>query len=159
MIFVCVGSRDYQFDRLIMEIDDLAKNELKDCKIFAQIGSSTYIPKNIEYKRYLSKEEFDDYQKKASLIISHAGTGALVNAIKMGKKVISVPRRKTFGEHIDDHQLQISTALSNEKYLLEVIEIKDLLSKIHEIKNNFTPKPFKKESNVVNIIKTFLLTN
>ena len=58
MIFISTGSRKFQFDRLIQKIDELAgKGEITDT-IFAQIAETTYIPKNIEYKRYLSPEEF-----------------------------------------------------------------------------------------------------
>ena len=68
LIFVCVGSREYQFDRLIKKIDELvAKKEIKD-EVFGQIGQSTYIPKNFRYKRFMSVDEFKDYQNKADLI-------------------------------------------------------------------------------------------
>ena len=30
-----------------------------------------------------------------------------MGAVKKGKKVIAVPRRAQYGEHVDDHQLQL----------------------------------------------------
>ena len=39
--------------------------------------------------------------------ITHGGTGAIIGAVKKGKKVIAVPRRAKYGEHVDDHQLQL----------------------------------------------------
>ncbi len=53
---------------------------------FAQIGVSDYKPKNYKYKEFITQEEFNDYLNKADIIITHAGTGVIVNAIKKKKK-------------------------------------------------------------------------
>ena len=45
--------------------------------------------------------------EKANIVITHGGTGAIIGAVKKGKKVIAVPRRAKYGEHVDDHQLQL----------------------------------------------------
>ena len=45
--------------------------------------------------------------EKADIVITHGGTGAIIGAVKKGKKVIAVPRRAKYGEHVDDHQLQL----------------------------------------------------
>ena len=44
---------------------------------------------------------------KADIVITHGGTGAIIGAVKKGKKVIAVPRLAKYGEHVDDHQLQL----------------------------------------------------
>ena len=49
MIFVTVGSQKFQFDRLIKKIDELVGSKIISDQVIAQIGSSTYKPKNIEY--------------------------------------------------------------------------------------------------------------
>src|SRR5699024_1159224 len=132
--FVSVGSRDYQFDRLIKELDNIVENgEISD-DIFAQIGQSNYEPKHFKYERFLSHEKFSYYQDLADIVISHAGTGSLVGALKKGKKVIAVPRLEKFGEHIDDHQLQVASVLADEKYLLVVTQISELKNAIYELK-------------------------
>lgn len=101
MIFVCVGSREYQFNRLLREIDLLIDEGKITEEVFAQIGQSDYIPQNYSFKRFLSPDEFKKYQQEANIIISHAGTGALIGALKLGKKVIAVPRLAKYGEHMD----------------------------------------------------------
>ena len=40
-------------------------------------------------------------------MVTHGGTGAIIGAVKDGKKVIAVPRRARYGEHVDDHQAEI----------------------------------------------------
>ena len=40
-------------------------------------------------------------------VITHGGTGVIIGAVKQGKKVIAVPRLARYGEHVDDHQVQL----------------------------------------------------
>lgn len=156
MIFVSTGSRKFQFNRLLQALDGAIEAGIIQDKVFAQIAESTYIPQRYEYKRYLSPEEFTRRQEEAFLIISHAGTGALIGALKKGKQVIAVPRLHRFGEHSDDHQTQISSALAQEGYLREVLEIEKLGETIRLAYENPIVKKYDKPSKVVDIIDEFL---
>ena len=107
MIFVTVGSQKFQFDRLLRSIDEqIASGKIKD-EIFAQIGFSTYRPKHYKFENFLDREEFEKKVLESEIVITHGGTGAIVGTLKKGKKVIAVPRLAKYGEHVDDHQLQI----------------------------------------------------
>ena len=55
----------------------------------------------------MDRDEFSKEMGKADIVITHGGTGAIIGAVKKGKKVIAVPRRAQYGEHVDDHQLQL----------------------------------------------------
>lgn len=157
MIFVCVGSRDYQFNRLLKEIDALVESGKIQDKIVAQIGQSEYEPKNYEWHRFLDRDEFKKYQHEADLIISHAGTGALIGALKLEKQVIAVPRLAKYGEAIDDHQTQISGVLAEEGYLKEVLEMDLLGETILQSYENPITKKYDRPSNIVEIIDNFLI--
>lgn len=159
MIFVCVGSRDYQFNRLLKELDKLVYNHEIDDKIVAQIGQSEYEPKNYEWYRFLDRSEFKNHQIEADLIISHGGTGALIGALKLGKQVIAAPRLARFGEHIDDHQTQVSGVLAKNGYLREVLDMDELGEAIQLSKTEPILKKYDKPSNVVNIIEDFIERN
>ena len=156
MIFVCVGSRDYQFNRLLKALDELVEAGRITDEIVAQIGSSEYEPKHYTWHRYLDQEVFRDYQQKAELIISHGGTGALVGALKMGKQVIAVPRLAQYGEHIDDHQTQVCGALAGEGYLRQVLDMAELGDVIAQCKRNPIEKKYDKPSNVLPMIQAQL---
>ena len=107
MIFVTVGSQKFQFDRLLRSIDEqIASGKIKD-EIFAQIGFSTYRPKHYKFENFLDREEFEKKVLESEIVITHGGTGAIVGTLKKGKKVIAVPRLAKYGEHVDDHQLQL----------------------------------------------------
>ncbi len=133
----------------------LENGELKDT-VFAQIGQSSYLPKHYKFKRFLSEDEFAEYQCKADLIISHGGTGALISALKLGKQVIAVPRLKKFGEHIDDHQIQVASLLADEGYLCCVLDVEKLLDCIKFFSSSPKMKHFNKESKIMQIIKGFI---
>ena len=156
MIFVSTGSRKFQFNRLLEKLDELIELNVIKEEVFAQIAESSYIPQNFGYKRYLSPEEFSDFQNNAYLIISHAGTGALISALKKEKQVIAVPRLSKYFEHSDDHQTQISSVLANEGYLREVLDMDKLGETILLAYENPIKKKYNKPSNIIQIIDKFL---
>lgn len=159
MIFISTGSRKFQFDRLLETVDKLVEANIIQDTVFAQIAESTYIPQNYQYKRYLGPDEFSKYQEEAFLIISHAGTGALIGALKKEKQVIAVPRLAKYGEHSDDHQTQISGALAGEGYLREVLDMEKLGETISLAYSDPIVKKYDKPSNIVSIIDEFLTNN
>lgn len=155
MIFVTTGSRDYQFNRLIHKLDELIASRVITDHVVAQIGDSDE-PKNMEWYRFLDVETFKAYQDKADLIISHAGTGALIGAVKKGKNLISVPRLARYGEHIDDHQTQVSGVLAQEGYLREVLDIDTLGDLILEALAQPIERKYNRPSSIVAIITTYI---
>lgn len=156
MIFITVGSREYPFDRLLKEIDKLIENGIIKESVFAQIGHSKYVPKMYKYKRFLDAEEYGEFQSKADVIISHGGTGALIGSLKKEKIVIAVPRLSKFGEHIDDHQIQVSTMLDELGYLKSVIDIDELGIVYNRLKTQPIIKKYKRESKILEIIEDFI---
>ena len=132
-----------------MEIDRLIEvGKIKE-EVFAQIGYSDYRPKNYKSKEFLDREEFSTIMKKCNKVITHGGTGAIIGAVKNKKKVIAVPRLSEFGEHVDDHQLQITSEFSKMNFIYTVIDIRNLETALLQIENT----TFKKyESNTITII-------
>lgn len=106
-IFITLGSQKFQFNRLLKAVDDLYEKENIGFDIFAQIGYSDYVPKHYRFKQFLDREKFSEEMGKADIVITHGGSGAIISAVKKRKKIIAVPRLAQYGEHIDDHQLQI----------------------------------------------------
>lgn len=156
MIFVCIGSRDYQFNRLLKALDALVETGALKEEIFAQIGQSQYIPEHYAWERYLDADTFRRHLSEADLIISHAGVGTLLSALKMGKSVIAVPRYAKFGEHIDDHQHQIADVLSGEGYVYQVKDIADLGETVALAKEKPLNKKYDRPSYIGSLIKEFI---
>ena len=142
MIFIITGTQKFQFNRLLREIDILKKNNKISHEIFAQIGHSTYKPDTYDSVSFLNDNAFNDRVLKADLIITHGGSAAITTSLKKNKKVIAVPRLKEFGEHVDDHQLEIISKLKQEGLIEMVLELKDLENSINNIEK-VTFKRFK----------------
>ncbi|MTV80779.1 beta(1,3)galactosyltransferase EpsH, partial [Streptococcus pneumoniae] len=69
------------------------------------------------------------------------GTASIVKALKLRKKIIAVPRLEQFGEHVDNHQLQIITVLGEEGYILPCFDIEQL-GTVYQKAQTFTTKPY-----------------
>ena len=128
MIFITVGTQKFQFNRLLKEVDKLIEEKKITEEVFAQIGYSDYKPKNYRYKDFIDRDEYANIMKKCQKVITHGGTGAIVGAIKQGKMVVAIPRLKKFGEHVDDHQIQIVSEFEKIGFILWVKDI-DMLYK------------------------------
>ena len=118
MIFVALGTQKFQFNRLLQMIDQLLdEGKIKET-VFAQIGNSDYRPKNYKYASFLDKNEFEDRIRNSNLLITHSGVATIITGIKNNKKVIVVPRLAKYGEHVDDHQVQIAQSFSKQNYVM-----------------------------------------
>lgn len=149
MIFITLGSQKFQFNRLLKEIDNSVKLKKINMTIYAQVGYSDYEPQNYSYKKFLDRNEFAKRMDEAEIVITHGGTGAIMGAIKKGKKVIAVPRLSKYNEHVDDHQLQIVKEFVKKKLIVSVENIEEISSKISDIyETDFTLY----ESNTMNFI-------
>lgn len=125
-IFVTVGSRNYQFNRLFRKLDELYESGVLDGELFAQVGTSTYVPKHFAYKDFISQEEFLEKIEWADLVVSHGASGSIMKALNAGKKVLAVTRLAKYNEHINDHQIQNNEAFASNGYVLAVYELDDL---------------------------------
>lgn len=136
MIFITLGSQKFQFNRILKKVDELIIDGTITDTVFAQIGNSDYEPQNYSYKRFLDREEFAQKQAECDVLITHGGTGAIIGALKKGKKVIAVPRLAKYGEHVDNHQLQLLHQF-DEMHLIEpCYDVENLGDAYHNIFTN-----------------------
>lgn len=156
MILVTVGSQKFQFNRLLKEIDKLIEEKVIKEEVFAQIGHSDYKPKHYKYVDFLSSEEFTKKIKESNLIITHAGTGVIINALKLNKKVIAIPRLSKYKEHVDNHQIQIINQFSSQNFIESVEDIKLLADTIEKIKNKKFKKYISSNEKIIETIIEFI---
>ena len=81
------------------------------------------------------KVEFTAWEEKADIVITHGGTGAIIGAVKKGKKVIAVPRLAKYGEHVDDHQIQLIAQFKGQNLICgldDATELEDGLKFVKE---------------------------
>lgn len=107
MIFITTGSRSFQFNRLLEAVDNAIEKGLINDEIYAQVGASNYKTKHYESVEFLNQEEFNKRICDCDIVLTHGGTGVIVNAVKLGKRVVAVPRLAKYHEAVDDHQIQL----------------------------------------------------
>lgn len=147
-IFITLGSQKFQFDRLLKAVDELYEKGVLTEPTFAQIGYSTYQPKQYQYKNFLNRSEFSQETAKADIVITHGGTGAIIGAVKKGKKVIAVARRAQYGEHVDDHQLQIISQFKEQNLICGITDVNDLEEAVKYVRtHNFNR--YKSNTNMI----------
>lgn len=149
MIFITLGSQKFQFNRLLKKIDELVEEGVIHEQFFAQIGYSDYKPKHYEYSEFMDRDTYAKKMELSEIVITHAGTGAIIGAVKKEKKVIAVPRLEKYGEHVDDHQLQIVEQFEG----MGIIESCKDISQIRYCLNQAREKKYNKyETNTKAII-------
>ncbi|KIK06561.1 glycosyltransferase family 1 protein [Laccaria amethystina LaAM-08-1] len=144
LAFVTVGST--QFDSLIqsvlsepvllslrrrgyMNLILQCGNSQLDLARCIETGNTERVTKNevdIEYWKF--KPSLQEEFEKADLVISHAGSGTILDVLRLGKAVIVVPNPTL----LDRHQEELAKALSDRGYL-KAATISELPKAIAEI--------------------------
>ncbi len=131
MIFVTVGTWEYQFNRLVKEVDELKERGIIPEDVFIQTGYSTYIPRFCSYKDLITYQEMIENIKEASIVIAHGGPGSIMLALQYGKIPIVAPRNNSkYGEHVNDHQIDFARRLEQGNRIIAVYDIGELRAKI-----------------------------
>ncbi|MDV4150426.1 PssE/Cps14G family polysaccharide biosynthesis glycosyltransferase [Clostridium sp. AL.422] len=156
MIFITVGTQRFQFNRLLIEIDKLIEENKINEEVFAQIGYSTYRPKNYKFKEFINKEEYEEALKNSDIVITHGGTGTIIKAIKLRKRIIAIPRLKDFKEHVDNHQIEIISEFSEIGFLKKIKDLKDLCFEIEAIKNFEIKDYISNTNNIISEIEKYI---
>lgn len=156
MILVILGTQDKPFTRLLEALDAQKKAGVIQDELIVQAGCTKLDTDSMKIFDLLPIDEFDALINDADVIITHAGVGSILSALKKGKKVIACARLAQYGEHTNDHQLQIQEEFARQGYLISCEDF----SKIHEIINQldeFSPNPYiSTTENVVNTIRDFI---
>jgi UDP-N-acetylglucosamine transferase subunit ALG13 len=147
MIFLTVGTQ-FPFDRLLDAVDRAIDNNFINEEVFAQTGETSYKPRNFAYVEFLDNLHFDRYIQKASAVISHAGMGTITMALKHRKSLLVMPRRKKYGEVVNDHQVAIAERFEELNHFLVAYETEELPLKLKQLRT-FVPRERKVQPQLV----------
>jgi UDP-N-acetylglucosamine transferase subunit ALG13 len=117
MILVTVGTHEQPFDRLVEAAAALGDRE----HLIVQYGTSSITDGPGEWVDYMSFDELAEQARRARVVVSHAGVGSIVLARRYGHRPIIMPRRPHLGEHVDEHQMQLTRRLA-EAGIVTVVE-------------------------------------
>jgi UDP-N-acetylglucosamine transferase subunit ALG13 len=111
MIFASVGSM-LPFDRLTRAVDEWAAAN-PSTSVFLQIGDGDYIPRNAQWSRLVSHEDYLRRLADCDLFVAHVGIGSIIQALEIGTRMIMLPRLASLGEHTTEHQLHTAARFGN----------------------------------------------
>jgi UDP-N-acetylglucosamine transferase subunit ALG13 len=121
MIFVTVGTSPKPFMRLIREMDTLAG--WIDEEVIIQKGSTAYTLLHATGCAWMDDATFQSHILSARTIVSHAGAGTIIVALKQRKPLVLVPRSENWAESVDDHQSELAHALHRRRQAIMVNDV------------------------------------
>ena len=106
MIFVSVGTHEAPFDRMLEAVHALDLEE----ELIVQYGPSPVRSSKhgVEEHEYLPFDDVVANIRSARAVVMHAGVGSVMISLANGKRPIVMARRHQFGEHVDDHQVELA---------------------------------------------------
>ena len=149
LILVTLGTNDKTFIRLVQEVERLIETGRIKEDVVIQAGYTKYESDKMEIFDLIPIEKFDELISECSLLITHGGVGSIITGLKNNKKVIAVPRLEKYGEHVNDHQLQIIKNFDNAGYIIGLSEVEGLENALKKAES-FEPQKY--ESNTNNMI-------
>lgn len=111
MILVSVGSEAQPFDRLMRWLDLLVVKGLIQEPLEVQCGACQVHPRQARLRRHLSAADFRRLARRARVVIAHCDEAAIQALETLRVPFVLVPRSARFGEHVDNHQLELASAL------------------------------------------------
>lgn len=121
LIFVTVGTHQDPFGRLL---DALAP--LDGSQLVVQHGSAPPPPGVARAEAYMPFDRMVECFRTAEKVITHAGVGSILCASREGHTPLVVPRRHDLGEHVDEHQAELTRALEERGRVIGVWETAEL---------------------------------
>ncbi len=160
MIFVSLGTQKFKFDRLIEYVERLI-NEKIISDVTIQNGFTKCNIKNSNCFAFMKSDEYDAYLKKCDIFITHGGVGSIMNGLKNHKKIIVVPRKKEYKEHVDSHQYEITNEFEKMGLIICCETYEELKKKVLSI-NDFNVEKkviFNNENKILENICEYLNNN
>ena len=149
MILVTLGTQDKQFDRLLIKLEELKVNEIIQDEIVVQAGHTIFRSDNMDIFDFIPFDKFNELVSTCDILVTHGGVGSIVQGLKSNKKIIAVPRLKEYGEHTNNHQIEIIRKYDELGYIIGNSNLDELGNDIIRVK---TFKPNKFKSNNKNFI-------
>ncbi|MGH2935412.1 MAG: glycosyltransferase [Gaiellaceae bacterium] len=126
LILLLLGTHEQAFERAVDVLVPLAEQE----EIVIQHGHTPPRPASagVTWLEFASYERILELCRAARVVACHAGVGTIMTARAMGKTPLVIPRLARFGEHVDDHQLQIAQEFAERDLVVMLHEADDLES-------------------------------
>lgn len=143
MIFVSFGNApaNQSFTRMAEAIDKLGKETEE--RVLVQTGNTLYDFHHVNTVKFLEHQEMLNIMKEASIVILQGGWGTISEAIMLGKRIVSIPRR--VGQECKHPQEEVVRFLEKKECLLGCYDTHKLPFIIEKARN-YEFKPLQRGS-------------
>lgn len=159
MILVTLGTQDKTFERLLKAIQKHIDNGNINDRVVVQAGSTKFESRDMEIFDLIDREKFSSLISECDLLITHGGVGSIITGLNNNKKVIACPRLEKYGEHTNDHQLQIIEKFSDSGFILPLYD-EEKLDEVLDKSKTFEPKKYASNTeNMISLIESYIDNN
>ena len=120
MIFATVGTHAQPFTRFLAALAAL------DDDVIVQYGHNEPPQGVREAVAFMPISVLNEHMRAADVVVTHAGVGSVLCARQAGHVPVVVPRLHRYGEHVDDHQLELVAALGADGHVVPVRDMAEL---------------------------------
>jgi UDP-N-acetylglucosamine transferase subunit ALG13 len=121
-VVVSVGTERFPFSRIF---DCISRAALDHADTVWQTGHTQVSGLPGTARTWIPADELNAAVEAADLVVTHAGVGSVLTALRAGRYPLIFPRLRALGEHIDDHQVELASLLQ-ERGLATVVTSADV---------------------------------
>ncbi len=159
MILVILGTNDKPFTRLLDAVERAVKKGIIQEEVIVQAGFTKYESDVMKVIDYVDREQFEEYLSNANLLITHGGAGTMMTGIRQGKRVLGVARLSAYGEHVNDHQIQLLEAFESKGYIIYMRDL-DRIEEYLKQAETFAPEPYvSQRDHMIGLIESWIEEN
>lgn len=158
LIFVTVGNATQGFRRLLDAVEEIAgSGSFGTEEVIIQFGHNEgFSSKYCEARAFFGMDEFCQLMEKAETIICHSGCGTMYHALRLGKIPVVMPRRGKYGEHLNDHQVQLVEALAAQKRIVPAYEPAELPEAVNRSRTLSASKVVRDSPRLIELVSSAL---
>ena len=132
MIVVTLGTHPKPMDRLVLELDRIAREDPEFGSVVITAAAFTVAPIHARAIGIAPYDSLVEMIGAADAVVTHGGPASIALAIAHGHSPIIVPRDPRYGEHVDDHQVRFASWLSGRRDVVVVRDVRELEAAIRD---------------------------
>lgn len=108
-VLVTVGTERFPFPRMLQVMDESVAEGLEVTWQTGHTQVTTALPGT--HCPWWTAVALREAAQAADLVVTHAGVGSILMALRAGRRPVLVPRRADLHEHVDNHQVELAYQL------------------------------------------------
>lgn len=155
-LFVPLGTQKFPFNRLVKALNEMVNSGVYTPQEIV-MQSTIYEEKPLfTHHEIIPLETFNGYLDNAEVVITHSGVNSIISSMNRRKPLIIVPRMKKYGEHVDDHQIEIADLMEQKFGVLVARDTTQLAHLIRRAKEHQYQQYESKNAELVEAIRNLI---